>query len=110
MTPLTSTNVETKTFLSFLYCYYYHYHRFRYHYHYHRYIKGRVSYDQVNNAIDEIHKVITAKYKILRLPRSAMGEPVMKKYKVSTVHLEVHTVCESDRRKPRRQGKGRGGV
>ena len=49
---------------------------------YHRYIKGRISYDQVNNAIDEIHKVVTAKYKILRLPRSAMGEPVMKKYKV----------------------------
>lgn len=46
-----------------------------------KYIKGRTSYDQVNNAIDEIHKVITAKYKILRLPRSAMGEPVMKKYK-----------------------------
>ncbi|KAL9986684.1 hypothetical protein ACROYT_G000859 [Oculina patagonica] len=46
-----------------------------------KYIKGRVSYDQVNNSIDEIHKVITAKYKILRLPRSAMGEPVMKKYK-----------------------------
>jgi len=46
-----------------------------------KYIKGRVSYDQANNAIDEIHKVITAKYKILRLPRSAMGEPVMKKYK-----------------------------
>ena len=48
-----------------------------------RYIKGRVTYDQVNNAVDEIHKVITAKYKILRLPRSAMGEPVMKKYKVN---------------------------
>lgn len=47
-----------------------------------RYIKGRISYDQVNNAVDEIHKVITAKYKIMRLPRSAMGEPVMKKYKV----------------------------
>ena len=47
-----------------------------------RYIKGRVSYDQANNAIDEIHKVITTKYKILRLPRSAMGEPVIKKYKV----------------------------
>ncbi|XP_066021559.1 spindle and kinetochore-associated protein 1 [Pocillopora verrucosa] len=46
-----------------------------------KYIKGRTSYDQVNNAIDEIHKVITAKYKILRLPRSAMGEPVMKKFK-----------------------------
>ncbi|KAM7425972.1 Spindle and kinetochore-associated protein 1 [Porites harrisoni] len=46
-----------------------------------KYIKGRISYDQVNNAIDEIHKVIIAKYKILRLPRSAMGEPVMKKYK-----------------------------
>ena len=48
-----------------------------------RYIKGRISYEQVNNAIDEIHKAITAKYKIMRLPRSAMGEPVMKKYKVS---------------------------
>ena len=47
-----------------------------------RYIKGRISYEQVNNAIDEIHKAITAKYKIMRLPRSAMGEPVMKKYKV----------------------------
>ncbi|KAK2555291.1 Spindle and kinetochore-associated protein 1 [Acropora cervicornis] len=46
-----------------------------------RYIKGRISYEQVNNAIDEIHKAITAKYKIMRLPRSAMGEPVMKKYK-----------------------------
>lgn len=46
-----------------------------------KYIKGRISYDQVNNAVDEIHKVITAKYKIMRLPRSAMGEPVMKKYK-----------------------------
>jgi len=46
-----------------------------------KYIKGRISYDQVNNAVDEIHKVVAAKYKILRLPRSAMGEPVMKKYK-----------------------------
>lgn len=46
-----------------------------------KYIKGRISYEQVNNAIDEIHKAITAKYKIMRLPRSAMGEPVMKKYK-----------------------------
>lgn len=46
-----------------------------------KYIKGRISYEQVNNAIDEIRKAITAKYKIMRLPRSAMGEPVMKKYK-----------------------------
>ena len=63
---------------------------------YYRYIKGRVSYDQANNAIDEIHKVITTKYKILRLPRSAMGEPVMKKYKVLymdvTVVTELHSI------------------
>lgn len=45
-------------------------------------MKGRITYDQVNSAIDEINKVVTAKYKILSLPRSAMGEPVMKKYKV----------------------------
>ena len=59
---------------------------------YYRYIKGRVSYDQANNAIDEIHKVITTKYKILRLPRSAMGEPVMKKYKV--LYMDVTVVTE----------------
>ena len=45
-------------------------------------MKGRINYDQVNSSIDEIHKVVSAKYKILGLPRSAMGEPVMKKYKV----------------------------
>ncbi|XP_031564580.1 spindle and kinetochore-associated protein 1-like [Actinia tenebrosa] len=46
-----------------------------------KYIKGRINYQQVNDAIDEINKVIKAKYKILNLPRSAMGEPIMKKYK-----------------------------
>ena len=47
-----------------------------------RYVKGRISYKQVNDAIDEIHKAIGTKYKILRIPRTAMGEPMMKKYKV----------------------------
>ena len=41
-----------------------------------------MNYQQVNDAVDEINKVIKAKYKILNLPRSAMGEPIMKKYKV----------------------------
>ena len=74
-----------------------------------RYMKGRIAYDQVNNAIDEIHKVLTTKYKILSLPRSAMGEPVMMKYKVRSsdeaglefettgygapVKKVLHTVC-----------------
>ncbi|KAK3731421.1 hypothetical protein QZH41_003601 [Actinostola sp. cb2023] len=46
-----------------------------------KYLKGRITYKQVNNAVDEINQVIKSKYRILSLPRSAMGEHVMKKYK-----------------------------
>lgn len=46
-----------------------------------KYIKNRLSYDQVNMTVDELHKVMVAKYKLLATPRSSLGEPAMKKYK-----------------------------
>ena len=48
----------------------------------HRYMKNRLSYDQVNMTVDDLHRVMVAKYKLLATPRSSLGEPAMKKYKV----------------------------
>ena len=47
-----------------------------------RYMKNRLSYDQINMAVDELHRIMKAKYKIMTMPRSSLGEPAMKKYKV----------------------------
>jgi hypothetical protein len=51
-----------------------------------RYLKGRLTYGQVNSAIDQIHQVLATKYKILNTKRLGMGEHLMKKYRVMT-HL-----------------------
>eukprot|EP00047_Mylnosiga_fluctuans_P009183 m.262045 g.262045 ORF g.262045 m.262045 type:complete len:244 (+) comp25127_c0_seq1:3-734(+) len=41
--------------------------------------RGRLTCEQVNNAIDAIHAAATAKYRILTAPRASLGEPQMKK-------------------------------
>ncbi|XP_028407141.1 spindle and kinetochore-associated protein 1-like [Dendronephthya gigantea] len=46
-----------------------------------KYLKGRLDYTHVNNAIDQIHQALAAKYKILSTKRIGMGEHVMKKYR-----------------------------
>lgn len=46
-----------------------------------KYLKGRLTYPQVNSAIDQIHKVLAAKYKILGTPRAGMSEHIMRKYR-----------------------------
>ncbi|XP_077989027.1 SKA complex subunit 1-like [Glandiceps talaboti] len=46
-----------------------------------KYMKGRMSYDLVNNVVDGINKVVEYKYKIVAQPRSTVGENNMKKRK-----------------------------
>ncbi|CAB3988345.1 Spindle and kinetochore-associated 1 [Paramuricea clavata] len=46
-----------------------------------KYLKGRLTYAQVNSAVDQIHQVLAAKYKILSTKRLGMGEHIMKKYR-----------------------------
>jgi len=47
-----------------------------------KYMKGRLTLDKVNAAIDEVQKIVDAKYKILALPISKMNDKLLKKYKV----------------------------
>ena len=45
-----------------------------------RYMKGRLSYQQVNTFIDELNKAFTAKYKLLRQKKSTMNDRNRKLY------------------------------
>lgn len=49
---------------------------------YFRYLKGRLTYAQVNSAIDQLDQVLAGKYKILGTKRAGMSENTMKKYRV----------------------------
>ncbi|XP_070541919.1 SKA complex subunit 1-like [Ptychodera flava] len=46
-----------------------------------KYMKGRLSYDMMNNVVDGINKVIEYKYKLKAQPRNTVGENNMKKRK-----------------------------
>ena len=57
-----------------------------------RYLKGRLTYPQINSAIDQINQVLAAKFKILRTSRAGMSEHVMRKFNVSIVlEMSKHT-------------------
>ncbi|XP_063605511.1 spindle and kinetochore-associated protein 1-like [Penaeus indicus] len=43
-----------------------------------KYIRGRLQYDQVNVAIDEVNKTLETKYTLLRRPRAKLSEVDMK--------------------------------
>lgn len=43
-----------------------------------RYMKGRVSYDQLNTAVHSINTAVAAKYKILRQPMKALNNHARK--------------------------------
>ena len=43
-------------------------------------MKGRLSYQQVNAAIDELNKAFTAKYKLMKQKKSTMNDFHRKRY------------------------------
>eukprot|EP00128_Syssomonas_multiformis_P008318 Colp12_sorted_trinity150504_noHs@33385 len=45
-----------------------------------QYMKGRLQREQLNDAIDELHKLIASKQQLLAMPRKHMSEQQMKKY------------------------------
>ncbi len=47
-----------------------------------RYLKGRLTLDKVNAGIEELQKMVQAKYKILSQPAAKLNEKILKKYKV----------------------------
>ena len=47
-----------------------------------KYIRGRVSRDQVNSTIDIIHSALVAKHKILSQPRSKLNEVDLNRWTV----------------------------
>ena len=42
-------------------------------------MKGRISYDQVNNVVDEFNRALAKKYEILYMPKSEQTEQIKKK-------------------------------
>ena len=44
-----------------------------------RYMKGRLTYDQINKGIDEFNKAVTEKYKILATPRNKQSMAIKTK-------------------------------
>lgn len=49
-----------------------------------KYIRGRLQYDQVNNAVDELNKALECKYSLMSRPRS----------KISEVDWRIITTCK----------------
>lgn len=45
-----------------------------------RYMKGRLTYDQINAVVQEMNKAVVAKYKILYQPLKSMSVPVRNLY------------------------------
>ncbi len=45
-------------------------------------MKGRITYDQINTAVDELNKAFDAKYKLIATPKSGRTESVKKKMAV----------------------------
>lgn len=45
-------------------------------------MKGRLTQDKINAAIDEIHTILEAKYKIVSIPMSKLSGTNLKKWKV----------------------------
>lgn len=45
-----------------------------------RYIKKRMAYEQVNTGVDELHRILEEKYKIMSMPRSKLGTQAMKRF------------------------------
>jgi len=46
-----------------------------------KYMKGRLTYEQINSSIDEMNKVFAAKYKLMTIPSKAQMDSVKKKIK-----------------------------
>jgi len=46
-----------------------------------QYIKQRLTDEKVNSGVDEIHEIVTKKYKILNMPIHKMTEKTLRKYK-----------------------------
>ncbi|XP_076465941.1 SKA complex subunit 1-like isoform X2 [Babylonia areolata] len=66
-----------------------------------KYMKGRLSYQQVNTVIDELNKVFTAKYKLLKQKKSTMSDVNRKRYETLKMQETKDTrgvffVVESD--------------
>lgn len=57
-----------------------------------RYMKGRITLDKINAAIDELHSLLDAKYKLLATPMSKLGSESLKKYKVQLVVTVSHRI------------------
>ena len=60
-----------------------------------RYLKGRLTYAQLNSAVDQLDQVLAGKYKILGTKRLGMGENIMKKYRVCKFFLILFCFCLS---------------
>lgn len=54
-----------------------------------RYMKGRLTVDKVNQGVDEIHSILTVKYKILATPLIKLTGDLLGKYKVRTISISV---------------------
>ena len=58
-------------------------------------MKGRLALDKLNTAIDEMQKLLQAKYKILSMAPAKMIDKTLKKYKVFLFSASRHTFSYS---------------